>query len=138
MKKLLSVFLILCVLLSVSRSYAADMYARFTIYGSTEGTGSVFDGDTFALDLYITNDFTAYIQQTVWKGIDASTSIRFASVQTRTNDSKNLYFVFADGSYYTGHYDETYGYMFWLDLPGGSIKLEMSEEFYNKTDFIGE
>lgn len=135
MKKSLVFIVVFSLLLSVvSCSFSADMYIRFSTYGSTENVRSIFDGDTFALDLYFTNDLKAFIQQTVWKGNDATTSIKYASIKSKVGDSKTLYFVFADDSYYTGHYDEK-DYMFWLDLPGGSIRLKMADEFYS-SDFV--
>ena len=138
MKRFVCFFLLILLLAFCSFSFSADMYNRFSIYGSTEDISSVFDGDTFSLDLYFTNDLKAFIQQTVWKGNDATTSIKFANIKSKAGDNKTLYFVFADGSYYTGHYDEEYSYMFWLDLPGGSIRLKMADEFILNADFKGE
>ena len=139
MKKVLSLLSLVVLLVSlVSCSCAAEMYNRFSIYGSTEGLGGMFDGDTFALDVYFTDDLKAYIQQTVWKGNDATTSIKYASLKSKTITPGILYLVFADDTYYTAHYDEEYSYMLWLDLPGGSIRLKMADEFYIKADFAGE
>ena len=139
MKRFFVLLLIVCLISSlVSVSLSADMYMRFSTYGTTHGVESVFDGDTFALDLYMTNDLTAYIQTTVWKGSDATSSIKMARIRSKVGDNKTLYFVFADDSYYTGHYDETYDYMFWLDLPGGSVRLKMADEFILSFDFAGD
>ena len=83
----------------------------------------------------MTYDLTAFIQQTVWNGNDATTNTKLAKIKSKVGDSKTLYFVFADDTYYTGHYDEEYSFQFWLDLPGGSIKLTMADEFFSNTDF---
>ena len=50
---------------------------------------------------------------------------------------KTLYFVFADGSYITGHYDEEQSWKFWLDLDGGSLRLVMGDEWLS-SDFVKE
>lgn len=137
MKKVFAFILFISVFLC-SSALSADLYMRFSTYGSTENIGSVFNGDSFALDLYMTDDLNAFIQQTVWNGNDATTSIKLAKIKSKVGDSKTLYFVFADESYYTGHYDEEYSFMFWLDLPGGSVKLKMADEFFSNTDFRGD
>lgn len=135
MKKIFALILIISLLLS-SSALGANLYMRFSTFGSTENIGSVFNGDSFSLDLYMTyDDLTAFIQQTVWNGNDTTTSIKLAKIKSKVGDSKTLYFVFADDTYYTGHYDEEYSFQFWLDLPGGSIKLTMADEFFSNTDF---
>ena len=63
------------------------------------------------------------------------TSVKTATCKTKTTDPKNIYLVFADGSYYTCHYDEQYSYMIWLDLDGGSVRLRMADDLIPGADF---
>lgn len=139
MKKLLVFILVLVLSLSlVSVSFSVDMFMRFSSFGPVEdGLGEVFKGDYFSLDLYFTNDLTAYLVQTVWYGDDPVSSVKYAAIKSKEGDSKTLYFVFADGSYITGHYDEEQSWKFWLDFDGGSLRLVMGDEWL-PSDFVKE
>ena len=131
MKKLLSIILILAVLASAGCAYAKSPGLRFTTYGSTAGAEDILpEGDAFALDLYMSPDtLKASIIMMTWRDGIITTDIKYADVKSLKGDNKTLYFVFDDKSYYTGHYDENDRWRFWLDLPDGSVRLQMVDEF---------
>ena len=131
MKKTFAFIMIILVCLSViSGSFASSKYWRFSTFGDSSETKGLFDGDTFSLDLFMCpEELTAYIQISIWKGHDVTTMTKFAKVQSKTSVPKTLFFVFADDSYYTAHYDEKGTYLIWLDIDGYSIRLEDVDEF---------
>ena len=130
MKKLIVVVLIISVLFSYSVSSADSTYWKFSTFGDSDQTNGIFDGDYFSFDLYMNpTSLTAFIQLTTWKEYDVTTTTKFAAIKSRTNNPGVLYFVFSDGSYYTGKYDEKGTYLLWLDIKGYSIRLESMDEF---------
>ena len=130
MKKLIAAILIISCILSFSVCNADSTYWRFSTFGDSDQTNGIFDGDYFAFDLYMSPaTLTAFVQLTTWKEYDVTTTTKFAKVKTRTNNPGVLYFVFSDGSYYTGKYDEKGTYILWLDIKGYSIMLESVDEF---------
>ena len=130
MKRLFSVLLIIVLLLSFSCSFASSSLWKFSTYGESSETKGLFSGDTFSLDLYMSVEYlTAYIQLTIIDGNEITTSTKFAKIKSKDSTPGILYFVFADDSYYTAHYDEKGTYLLWLDIDGYSIRLDSSDEF---------
>ena len=130
MKRLFSVLLIIALLLSFSCSFASSSLWKFSTYGESSETKGLFSGDTFSLDLYMSvEDLTAFIQLTIIDGNEIINSTKFAKIKSKDSTPGVLYFVFADDSYYTAHYDEKGTYLLWLDIDGYSIRLDSSDEF---------
>lgn len=136
MKRTLA-FSIFLVFLCCSLPASADDYLMcFSTHGSTQGVDHLFDGDLFALSLYINSSkLTAYIIETTWNDGKASTLKLNASVKSKVDDN-HLYFVLENGFVLMGHYDEN-GYDFWIDYDAGSVKLHAADEFTLGFDYIG-
>lgn len=139
MKRLLIMTMFSVLLLSViTGASAADIFARFSTYGVTEKMEDLFDGDTFAIDLFLdVSSLKAYIVESVWEGSKIMTRNYTADVKSKVGDSKTLYFILENGMEIKGHYDEN-GYNFWLDFNAGSIKLDPQDEFNSFSDLIKE
>ena len=128
----------LLLLSSVIGASAADIFARFSTFGVTEKVEDLFDGDTFAIDLFFDgSSLKAYIVETVWEGSKIITRNYTADVKSKAGEGKTLYFILENGTEIKGHYDEN-GYNFWLDFKAGSIKLEPQDEFNSFSDLIKE
>lgn len=139
MKRLVSILIVSVLLLfSISVAGAADIFARFSTYGVTEKVEDLFDGDTFAIDLFLDGSvLKAYIVESVWIDNKIMTRNYTADVKSKAGEGKTLYFILENGTEIKGHYDEN-GYYFWLDFNAGSIKLEPQDEFNSFTDLIKE
>lgn len=135
MKKLITIILILALILPVATADKAEISDKYSTYGRIEDTGDMFPGDYFAIDFYMTEgDLNAYIVITLWDYHDITTMVKPAAIKSKVGEDNKLYFVFADGSYYTGYYDEESIIYFWLDIGNKSIKLNSDQWFNPYTD----
>ena len=138
MKKIIILFLAVSLLLcSAASASGLSFYARYSAFGTSSDLNGALDGDLFSVDVYMMTGLDAYIVTTIWKNTDASVSVKYARLKTKTNDPGNFYFVFADGSYLTGRYGDEYHATFLLDLTDDcTIKLKDVEEFNPYFDLI--
>lgn len=128
MRKLITVILILALLLPVAAwADPEEPSDKYQTFGFTEDIHNIFPGKYFSIDLFMSFDLNAYIQVMTWDGHDVMTLSKHAAIKTKAEDTSKFYLVFADGDYYTFHYDDKNHTAIWLDIDDVSIKLTYSQ-----------
>lgn len=135
MKKVLLIILAITLFpcFAIADPYQPDLC--FSTYGAVDSVGGMFPGDYFSINVYMTYNLDVYIQIMVWNNNDVMTISKEGIVKSKNETPGILYFVFADGSYYTAHYEEEKTWRLWLDLEEGSICLQDSPWLNPLTDY---
>lgn len=128
MKKTL-IALILCFSLAMISCAAADpeLFDHYSIYGLSENTHGLFDGEQFSFDVFINaSELKAYFVETIWKDGKAMTRNHTADIKSR---SGNLYFLFENGAAVKYRYDDTRANI-WIDFSAGSLRVHGDAGWY--------
>lgn len=129
--------LILAIVLIVPALAFADVEEpdeKYQTFGATEDINNIFPGKYFSIDLFTSFDLNAYIQIMTWNGHDVTTITKHGAIKTKVGENGIFYILFADGSYYTYHYDDEFHTALWLDIDGVSIKMTYSQWLVPITD----